>query len=382
MLVAAGGAREVAQACALLSERHLLPPRTASTTSDLLSALDDWQRDAAARRSSVARRTASRSAGPASRRRPSTARCRDDAFLPRDPRRLSRSRRAAPRARLAERPAGLRHRRDDRAARAACATASSSSRSTSRQSASGIGSPAESQSRDRASVRDREPSSSAMARRRRRLSVVHRFDADSGRVRAVAVDRYDALVLAERPVAGRSGDRARGCSPRRGSRAVRARTIAAAAASAVRRTRRRRRRRWFEPPRYGARALDDDRSRARACAGRRCATLDRDAPETLAVPSGRRHRARVQRRRQRVRSVKLQELFGLAETPRIGRRREPVVLRCSRRTAAGAGDARPAQLLGSHLPGGAKGTARPLSEASVAGRSVDGAADGAHDAQG
>src|SRR6185295_18363385 len=42
MLAAAGGARQMAQACALLSERHLLPPRTASTTSDLLSALDRW----------------------------------------------------------------------------------------------------------------------------------------------------------------------------------------------------------------------------------------------------------------------------------------------------------------------------------------------------
>ena len=42
MLVAAGGARQMAQACALLSERHLLPPRTATTTSDLLSALDHW----------------------------------------------------------------------------------------------------------------------------------------------------------------------------------------------------------------------------------------------------------------------------------------------------------------------------------------------------
>src|SRR6185436_14727495 len=42
MLVAANGDRRVAQACALLSERHLLPPRTATTTSDLLSALDAW----------------------------------------------------------------------------------------------------------------------------------------------------------------------------------------------------------------------------------------------------------------------------------------------------------------------------------------------------
>src|SRR5204862_5592904 len=42
MLVAAGGAWNVAQACAILSERHLLPPRTAATTSDLLSAIDQW----------------------------------------------------------------------------------------------------------------------------------------------------------------------------------------------------------------------------------------------------------------------------------------------------------------------------------------------------
>src|SRR4029077_6755523 len=33
----------IAQACALLSERHYLPARSASTTSDLLSALDDWR---------------------------------------------------------------------------------------------------------------------------------------------------------------------------------------------------------------------------------------------------------------------------------------------------------------------------------------------------
>jgi ATP-dependent helicase HrpB len=42
MLVEANSARQMAQACALLSERHLLPPRTASTTSDLLSAMDQW----------------------------------------------------------------------------------------------------------------------------------------------------------------------------------------------------------------------------------------------------------------------------------------------------------------------------------------------------
>src|SRR5206468_5867235 len=43
MLVEAGGPREIVQVCALLSERHFIPARTASTSSDLLSALDDWR---------------------------------------------------------------------------------------------------------------------------------------------------------------------------------------------------------------------------------------------------------------------------------------------------------------------------------------------------
>ena len=42
MLIAASGSRAVAQVCALLSERHFLTPRSASTSSDLLSAIDNW----------------------------------------------------------------------------------------------------------------------------------------------------------------------------------------------------------------------------------------------------------------------------------------------------------------------------------------------------
>jgi HrpA-like RNA helicase len=42
LLIAAGGSREGARACALLSERHFIRARGASTTSDLLSAIDDW----------------------------------------------------------------------------------------------------------------------------------------------------------------------------------------------------------------------------------------------------------------------------------------------------------------------------------------------------
>jgi ATP-dependent helicase HrpB len=40
LLIAAGGAPEAARACALLSERRFVPPRTAATTCDLLSAVE------------------------------------------------------------------------------------------------------------------------------------------------------------------------------------------------------------------------------------------------------------------------------------------------------------------------------------------------------
>ena len=43
MLVESRGARDIVRACALLSERQLLPPRTATTSSDMLSALDRWR---------------------------------------------------------------------------------------------------------------------------------------------------------------------------------------------------------------------------------------------------------------------------------------------------------------------------------------------------
>jgi ATP-dependent helicase HrpB len=44
------------------------------------------------------------------------------------------------------------------------------------------------------------------------------------------------------------------------------------------------------------------------------------------VPSGRHHRLEYHEDGTVGAAVKLQELFGLAETPRIGQRREPVVL--------------------------------------------------------
>jgi ATP-dependent helicase HrpB len=76
---------------------------------------------------------------------------------------------------------------------------------------------------------------------------------------------------------------------------------------------------------YGIKRLDDiDVTRALAPDVLR--DTDRDAPEQLTVPSGRHHRLEYHEDGTVGVAVKLQELFGLAETPRIGRRREPVVL--------------------------------------------------------
>jgi ATP-dependent helicase HrpB len=54
--------------------------------------------------------------------------------------------------------------------------------------------------------------------------------------------------------------------------------------------------------------------------------LDRLAPLALSVPSGRQVALQYGDDGQVVAAVKLQELFGLAETPRLGPRKEPVTL--------------------------------------------------------
>lgn len=54
--------------------------------------------------------------------------------------------------------------------------------------------------------------------------------------------------------------------------------------------------------------------------------LDREAPERLAVPSGNRITLRYERGRPPVLAVRIQELFGLAETPRVARGRVAVLM--------------------------------------------------------
>ena len=99
----------------------------------------------------------------------------------------------------------------------------------------------------------------------------------------------------------------------------------------------------------------------------------------LAVPSGRSVPLEYSADGGVAAAVKLQEVFGLAETPRLGpgARARPVLAAGAERPA-GPTDPRSSQLLGPHLSGGPEGAARPLPEASVARGSVEREAERPH----
>jgi ATP-dependent helicase HrpB len=415
MLVEAGGAREMVQVCALLSERHFIPARTASTSSDLLSALDDWrnmpvhvQRVA----SEIERRTSvvsgfsrtvdrdsvvsvpgsvsekqehapSRPASPAKDSHNSKIVARA-ARLPgarsplpgRAPGRIDE--REFRRAILAGYPDRVAQRRapgssfvrlgsgtgaviseesgvrdgeflvalevqaptrnlEFRIRNSEFATRITHSEfqiPNSELKRSGAVSPIR-PARPPTS-RTRRPATAAEARIRLASrverewlkptgsDVFHRFDKATGSVRAVRVERYDALILSEQPAPIDADVAAhllaaawmeRGAGPdderllrrlRFAGRAIDLEAIVQVAA-------------------HGARSLHGIHVDRGLPADVRRA-LDRDAPETIAVPSGRRARLEYQDDGTVMASVKLQELFGLAETPRIGPRREPVLL--------------------------------------------------------
>src|SRR5262249_32109011 len=153
---------------------------------------------------------------------------------------------------------------------------------------------------------------------------VHRFDEPSGRVKAFEIDRYHALVLAERPVAADADVAAQMLAD-----AWLARGPGAADAHLLRRLRFAGHEadlaHWIRAAAYGARSLDAV-TLGSSLTPAIVRDLDREAPETLAVPSGRHARLEYNDDGTVSAAVKLQELFGLADTPRIGRRKEPVVL--------------------------------------------------------
>ncbi len=154
--------------------------------------------------------------------------------------------------------------------------------------------------------------------------VEHALDHASGTVRAYARDYYGSIVLAERNTAPDADEAARLLAS-----AYIARGLTAADEQLMRRLRFG----GFEPDVAGlvadaarlSRSLAEiDLERALSWTTRN--ELARAAPETLAVPSGRSHPLDYQADGSVSATVKLQELFGLGDTPRIGARAEPVLL--------------------------------------------------------
>ena len=310
MLVAAGGTPQMTQACALMSERHLLPPRAASTASDLLSALDRWS-DMPPHVLRAASQIEAAVRGEARRSAPHDEATFLRAVLAGYPDRVARRRAPASPDVLLASGAGATIARESGVTGGEFLVALDVRESAvSNRSALALV--------RLASIVEREWLQPTMS------EVVHRFDEASGRVKATAIDRYDALTLAERPVP---------VDPDVAAQLVAEAWLARGPRAADEQLLRRLRFAGREADlpalvgaaAYGAKTIDAI-DLAGALPAQVVRDLDRDAPETIVVPSGRRVRLEYNDDRTATASVKLQELFGLADTPRIGRRREPVLL--------------------------------------------------------
>jgi ATP-dependent helicase HrpB len=154
-------------------------------------------------------------------------------------------------------------------------------------------------------------------------AVEHRFDPASSRVRAFEVRRVHGLAISERAVAS---------DPAEAERLLEAAFVARGITDDQQDVAARLRFAGIEP--------DLGRVARAACAGATAlppldllATLtfsergaiERAAPAEIRLPSGRAARLRYRRDGSVVAAAKLQELFGLAESPRVGARGEPVV---------------------------------------------------------
>ncbi len=308
MLIEARGAFAAALACAVVSERYALPPRHATTDCDLLAVVDDPSA-LPERVRQVAREIHARARESIGVR--AVDRIDDDAFR---------------RAVLAGYPDRVAQRREPKSDRFLLA--------------SGAGGCL---SRD-SGVRDAElivavdvgrtgaPGADALIRVATGIdrawlapastSIEHELDGESGMVRAWRVERYDAIELTRQGVAP---------DPLIAAEVIAAELIRRgpdeAMAQMIRRLR------------FAAAAEDFEALARRAAIGvTRLADVDvstalppdvqrrleRDAPAWLNLPSGRRARLDYRDDNAVFAAVKLQELFGLAETPRLGPGRVPV----------------------------------------------------------
>ena len=153
--------------------------------------------------------------------------------------------------------------------------------------------------------------------------IEHRFDAASGRVRAARVERYDTIVLSETPIsidpliasarlaeawlAREPDDRTVQLLRRLRFAAIDVDTAAMAGQAAA-----------------SARTIDEIDLEAHLPFETKRALVER-APASIVVPSGRTMKLNYAEDGSVSVSVKLQELFGLAESPTIGPARVPVI---------------------------------------------------------
>jgi ATP-dependent helicase HrpB len=314
MLIAANGAWQAAQACALLSERHLLPARTASTASDLLSAIDQWSTLPGHVRQTAESVASGFPPSPGFGETGRMAGISESDFR---------------RAVLAGYPDRVAQRRGPQSPRLLLSSGAGATMAPQ----SGVVDGEFLVALDvQASTRPNDPDArvriASLVDREwlepTHVDVVHRFDDARGVVKAVEVDRYDALTLAERPVdpdPEKVAEILTDVWMKRGPRdehvqllrRLRFAGVSADGSQLVRRAA------------LSVRSLDaidlvsgltfDERQ-----------LLERNAPETIAVPSGRTARLEYEDDGTVSASVKLQELFGLADTPTVGPRREPVRL--------------------------------------------------------
>lgn len=304
ILLSARGSWEAALSCALLSERHFLPPRTATTSSDLLSAVAR-ERDLPPHVVRVAKELHRQVGGRSSVGEEEFRRAVLDGY----PDRVAKRRApGSPRLLLASgHGAVLGTESGVSEAEYLVAVDVQAGRR-------GEGSEARVRVASAIDKSWLEPTD---------VVVHHEIDAN-GTVRAVTRDLYGALILVER-VASPDPDKAaalladaylaRGLSDddqqllrrlRFAGRTIDTRELVAGAAA-------------------GCRSLNDI-DVARDLPWQMRQDLDRLAPPRLTVPSGRTHALEYQEDGTVVASIKLQELFGLAETPRIGPHNEPVLL--------------------------------------------------------
>jgi ATP-dependent helicase HrpB len=300
LMLEAGAGGMAARACAILSERHFAPARHGTTDCDLLAAAERGDLPPHILRVAAdLRRQAAEAAAPHTDERFRRA------VLAAYPDRVARRREANGDRLLLASGAGARLGRD--------------SGVTTHEFLVAVDVAGDTRPGDEALVRMATGIEKTWLRPNRR-EIRHRID-DGGRVRAERITAYDAIELNVESVAP---------DPLEASRLIEAAVLANPGEAALRLIRRLTfARQSVDLPALVHRAAQDARSldAVRLEQGLDASTrraLDRDAPVVLTLPSGRECRLDYRDTGHVVASAKLQELFGLAASPRLGPGRVPV----------------------------------------------------------